>query len=123
VAHAWHGACTPRVVEIVSEHVPSVGTRERRAHRRVKLVARAALDDGAVESDASCLDLSMGGSCLRASGYPIGKTVRIGIELEPGVWVHTDAEIVRASEDFIGVRFVQLPQRALTAILGRVAQG
>ncbi len=100
-----------------------VQTIERRAHRRVKLTARAALHDGGMEADAACIDLSMGGLGLRAGGFSIGSTVKIGIELEPGVWVRADAEIVRAEQDFVGLRFVELEQKALMAILSRVAQG
>jgi hypothetical protein len=75
------------------------------------------------DSEAVSVDLSMGGLGLRVRGFRVGATVNVGIELEPGVWVRANAEIVRANEDFIGVRFVELPQKALIAILSRVAQG
>ena len=101
----------------------SASTREeRRLHRRVRLKARAELDDGSSVQPGRCVDLSIGGLSIASSALPeSGALVRVSVERAPGQWVQTVGQVVRTGAGVTGVRFTRLDQRALTSIFSRVA--
>lgn len=93
---------------------------ERRAHRRVDFRGPVTLDG----HPGTCRDLSLGGIGL-VTGHALGpgRTVNVRLELPGGRRVSADAEVVRASEGSVGVRFTKLDQSSLAALISYVGAG
>lgn len=92
---------------------------ERRHHHRALVGAAAWLLAAGGRYDAECVDLSMGGAAVRTSA-PLSVGTQLRFELSLGSdrgSVGIDAEVVRAGEAELGLRFLALDRASLEAIL------
>jgi hypothetical protein len=100
-----------------------VSQPERRVHRRVPLEALATFHDGDGVVTGRTLDVSLGGMGLESDRPPPeGTELEVTVELHPGSVVRAAGEVVRRERGVVGIRFVRLDQRSLTAILSHVAR-
>ncbi len=94
---------------------------ERRAHRRVRVDAQALLRDGERVRAERCIDVSLGGVGVASNLLSEGTELEVVIELGPSSVVRTLGQVVRNENGTMGIRFVRLDQRSLTALLAHVS--
>ena len=92
--------------------------RERRVHRRRLLNAPMWIVVDGSRVPVSALNVSIGGVLVHASARAdVGTLVRLEAKLAGAHDFVLDAEVVRVEPDAIGLRFLELGQRALEALL------
>ncbi len=92
---------------------------ERRHHHRALVGASAWLLVAEDRYDAECVNVSMGGAAVRSTAaLPVGTPLRFELSLgnDRGS-VGIDAEIVRAGEAELGLRFLALDRASMEALL------
>lgn len=93
--------------------------RERRVHRRGALDAPMWIVFGEKRIPAFAVNVSVGGAAIRTNvPASIGAIVELEVEHFAGRRFTLDAEIVRAENGVLALRFLALRQRALEALLG-----
>jgi c-di-GMP-binding flagellar brake protein YcgR len=108
---------TRPVAEDLSGRAP-----ERRHHHRALVGASAWLVVDEQRYDAECVNVSMGGAAVLTAAAPaMGSHVRfeLSLGLDRGS-VAIDAEVVRAAEGEVGLRFLELDRASLEALLALV---
>jgi len=95
---------------------------ERRAHRRVRVDAQVLLRDGERVKTERIIDVSLGGVGIVGNQLREGTELEIVIELGPSSVVRTLGQVVRNENGTMGIRFVRLDQRSMTALLAHVAR-
>jgi hypothetical protein len=94
--------------------------QERRRHHRVEVSAPASFLANDAIRVARCVSLSMGGANLRTwATLRAGAMLKLKVNLSTGE-LRTMAEVVRSEGPNIGVRFTQLDQDSMRAILSSV---
>ena len=88
---------------------------ERRAHRRVELTVTIEVGNAA---PARAVNLSLGGVGATCEHPPaVGESVRVRATLPGGAMLDTQGEVVWASGSRVGIRFLALDPRTLSALL------
>lgn len=112
----------PRVIarlwaNAMSTDAHPVVRHDSRAHRRVPFGGAARIDS----SIARCRSISTGGVSVRSwSKLSPGEIVTLQIELPDGQ-IRTRAQVARVDGQQVGLRFMELDQRSLRAVLAYVA--
>jgi CheY-like chemotaxis protein len=89
-----------RIVRLLNAADNFIQTQRRR-HTRVKVSRSVSLESGEYRVKGTSVDLSLGGLSVKSSGtLPMGSSVRVALELQPGKSpVQLAARVVRAYED------------------------
>jgi len=97
---------------------------ERRVHRRRVLDAPMwiVVEDARVRVTA--VNVSVGGAAVHSSAKAdVGAFIRLEVELPADSAFVLDAEVVRAEDGILGLRFLALGQRALESLLEASGDG
>jgi hypothetical protein len=101
----------------------STTASERRAHSRVSVKVNAELRAGDKSLSAECISMSLGGAALQSERPPvnIGSIVKVKVKLGDRD-VEARAQVVRVQGGTVGLRFLELDQGSLLAILQAVSK-
>jgi hypothetical protein len=97
---------------------PAAPDRERRVHRRRIVDAPMWIVIGETRVAVTAVNVSIGGAAVHSPAKAsVGTMIRLEVELAASISFTLDAEVVRVSQDVLGLRFLALGQHALESLL------
>jgi len=97
---------------------PGAPGSERRVHRRRAVDLPMWIVIGETREPVTALNVSVGGAAVHSSAKArVGGSIRLEVALAASISFTLDAEVVRALDGVLGLRFLALGQQALESLL------